>query len=48
VQYGICIVTASVNKADAQAFVTKVLSKPGQAKLLAAGFLPRVKPAAKK
>jgi molybdate transport system substrate-binding protein len=38
VQYGICVVNAS---GDAQAFVEKVLSKAGQAKLLAAGFLPR-------
>jgi molybdate transport system substrate-binding protein len=44
VQYGICVVNASSDKADAQAFITKVLGKPGQAKLLAAGFLPRVKP----
>jgi len=36
------------DKADAQAFVNTVLSKAGQAKLLAAGFLPRVKPVAKK
>jgi len=44
VQYGICVVNASGDKADAQAFITKVLSKAGQAKLLTAGFLPRVKP----
>ena len=44
VQYGICVVNASRDKADAQAFITKVLSKAGQAKLLTAGFLPRVKP----
>ena len=43
VQYGICVVSSSGNKAAAQAFVNKVLSKAGQAKLLAAGFLPRVK-----
>jgi molybdate transport system substrate-binding protein len=47
VQYGICVVNSSANKADAQAFVTKVLSKAGQAKLTAAGFLPRVKPVVK-
>ena len=35
VQYGICVVSTSGNKADAQAFVNKVLSKAGQAKLLA-------------
>jgi len=44
VQYGICVVSASANKTDAQAFITKVLSKAGQAQLLAYGFLPRVKP----
>jgi ABC-type Fe3+ transport system substrate-binding protein len=44
VQYGMCVVKASPNPAAAQAFVKKVLSKTGQAKLLAAGFLPRVKP----
>jgi molybdate transport system substrate-binding protein len=43
VQYGICIVSRSANKEDAQAFVNKVLAKPAQAKLVAAGFLPRVK-----
>ena len=48
VQYGICVVSNSSNKAAAQAFVAKVLSKPAQAKLLAYGFLPRVKPTAKK
>jgi len=44
VQYGICVVKASPDTAAAQAFVKKVTSKAGQAKLLAAGFLPRVKP----
>ena len=44
VQYGICVVMASQNKTAAQAFVHEVMSKAGQAKLLAAGFLPRVKP----
>jgi len=48
VQYGICIVSSSANKQGAQAFVDKVISKTGQAKMLAAGFLPRVKPPAKK
>ena len=48
VQYGICIVSSSGNKADAQAFINKVMSKAGQAKMLAFGFLPRVKPVAKK
>ena len=44
VAYGICVVKSSANAAAAKAFIAKVMSKPGQAKLLAAGFLPRVKP----
>ena len=44
VQYGICVVKNSPNATAAQAFVNEVMSKAGQAKLLAAGFLPRVKP----
>ena len=48
VQYGLCIVSSSRNKQAAQAFVNKVVGKAGQAKLLAAGFLPRVKPTATK
>lgn len=44
VQYGICIVSSSQHKPDARAFVNKVLGKAGQARLRAAGFLPRVKP----
>ena len=44
VQYGVCVVKSSANVAAAQAFIRTVLSKAGQAKLLAAGFLPRVKP----
>ena len=47
VQYGICIVSKSPNATDAHAFINKVLSRAGQAQLLAYGFLPRVKPAAK-
>jgi molybdate transport system substrate-binding protein len=43
VQYGICVVGASSKQADARAFVNRVLAKSAQAKLLAAGFLPRVK-----
>ena len=42
-QYGICVVSKSPNKTDAQAFINKVMSKAGQAQLLAYGFLPRVK-----
>src|SRR5262249_7299528 len=48
VQYGTCVVSSSGDKADAQAFVNRLLSRAGQAKLVAAGFLPRVKPAVKK
>jgi molybdate transport system substrate-binding protein len=44
VRYGICIVNSSGDKGDAEAFITKVLSRSGQAKLVTAGFLPRVKP----
>ena len=43
VQYGICIVSKSSNKADSQSFIKKVLSKAGQARMLQYGFLPRVK-----
>ncbi len=48
VQYGICIVSKSADQTDAHAFINKVLSKAAQARLLAYGFLPRVKPVAKK
>jgi molybdate transport system substrate-binding protein len=48
VQYGSCVVSTSSDKTDAQKFVTTVLSKAGQAKLLAYGFLPRVKPKPKR
>ena len=48
VQYGVCVVASSAHKADAQAFVARLLSKAGQATLLRYGFLPRVDPAAKK
>jgi molybdate transport system substrate-binding protein len=44
VQYGVCIVSRSGNKADAQAFINKLVSKAGQATLVAYGFLPRFKP----
>jgi molybdate transport system substrate-binding protein len=42
VQYGIAVVSSSPHTAAARAFVARVLSKSGQAKLIAAGFLPRV------
>src|SRR4051812_31406812 len=38
VQYGICIVSSTANRADAQAFVNRTVSKAGQGKLIAAGF----------
>ena len=47
VQYGISIVSASQNKAAARAFVNRVLSTAGQKKMVAAGFLARVKPKGK-
>jgi molybdate transport system substrate-binding protein len=43
VQYGMCVVSTSGDKAGAQAFIARVLGKAGQAKLLRYGFLPRVK-----
>jgi molybdate transport system substrate-binding protein len=43
VQYGVCVVSKSGNKTDARAFINKVLSKAGQKRMLAYGFLPRVK-----
>jgi molybdate transport system substrate-binding protein len=43
VQYGISVVTKSPNQQQAQAWVNMVIAKAAQAKLLAAGFLPRVK-----
>lgn len=41
VAYGIAVVTASHNRAAADAYLRMLLRKPAQAKLLAAGFLPR-------
>jgi molybdate transport system substrate-binding protein len=43
VRYGMCIVSASQDRSDAQAFINKTVSKAAQAKLIAAGFLPRLK-----
>jgi molybdate transport system substrate-binding protein len=43
VQYGICVVSASHNRAAASAFVKRVLSPAGQKILLRHGFLPRLK-----
>jgi molybdate transport system substrate-binding protein len=43
VQYGMAVVTASGNRAAAQAYLTKLIGKAAQAKLIAAGFLPRIK-----
>jgi molybdate transport system substrate-binding protein len=40
VTYGLAVVSSSTNKAAAQRFVKEVLSKAGQKKMLAAGFLP--------
>jgi len=41
VEYGICIVLASGNKAVARAFVKRALGRPGQDVLRRYGFLPR-------
>ena len=41
VEYGICVVPQGGHATAARAFVRKVLSKKGQAKLRAFGFLPR-------
>jgi len=48
VRYGICVVSHSGDKADANAFIKLVLSKAGQKKLHNFGFLARVKPTAKR
>src|ERR1700751_464285 len=48
VQYGICVVSRSIDKTDAQAFIKLVLSETGQKKLHNFGFLARVKPTKKK
>ena len=40
VTYEMAVVSASPNKAAAQAYIKEVLSKAGQKKMLAAGFLP--------
>jgi molybdate transport system substrate-binding protein len=43
VEYAACVVTSSPHRTAAQAFVNALLGKTAQVKLLAAGFLPRVK-----
>ena len=48
ITYALAVVSRSPNKADAQAFINKVLSKAGQAQMLKYGFLPLVKPAERK
>jgi len=47
ITYAMAVVAASENKADARAFIRKVLSKSGQATMIRYGFLPLVKPAKK-
>lgn len=42
--YSLAVVSASGNKAGARRFITEVLSKAGQRKLVAAGFLPLPEP----
>ncbi len=41
INYAVAIVRSSRHRAAAQAFVNALVRRPGQAKLLAAGFLPR-------
>jgi molybdate transport system substrate-binding protein len=48
VQYGICVVSRTGDPTAARAFVKRVLSKTGQAKLHRYGFLARVKPKPKR
>lgn len=43
VQYAVAVVSSSPNRTAAQAYVNHLLTKAAQAKLIAAGFLPRVK-----
>jgi molybdate transport system substrate-binding protein len=43
ITYAMAVVSKSPNKADAQAFIDKILSKAGQAQMLKFGFLPLVK-----
>jgi molybdate transport system substrate-binding protein len=47
ITYAMAVVAASANKADARAFIRKVLSTSGQATMIRYGFLPLVKPAKK-
>jgi molybdate transport system substrate-binding protein len=47
ITYAMAVVTKSQNRAAAQAFIAKVLSRAGQAQLLKYGFLPLQKPAGK-
>ena len=44
VTYAMAVVSASGKKASARRFIAEVLSKAGQKKMLAAGFLPLTKP----
>ena len=43
VRYGVCVVATSTHKADARVYIRRLLATAAQKKLLAAGFLPRVK-----
>jgi len=47
ITYAMAVVAKSGDKADAEAFVKRVLSKAGQTRLLKYGFLPLTKPAPK-
>jgi molybdate transport system substrate-binding protein len=44
VQYGICVVSASLRQTAARAFVKRVLGEAGQRILVSYGFVPRAKP----
>jgi molybdate transport system substrate-binding protein len=48
VRYGICVVSSSTHKAAAAAFVKRVLGRAGQKVLVKYGFLPRMKPIARR
>jgi ABC-type molybdate transport system substrate-binding protein len=41
VRYAVAVVTSSAHRAEAQAWVRSLLGRRAQAKLVAAGFLPR-------
>jgi molybdate transport system substrate-binding protein len=48
ITYALAVVATSSNKTEARAFIKRVLSRRGQAQMLKYGFLPLVKPVAKR